>query len=242
MARMKGDDVMVTSPSVKTDVGLYWFGTIPATGLVDVVVQTVDLQKETGDYFRHEKVRPWDLWNVKTGADDARIWLGKCRYYQSLAVRGFIFPAWTDYVDQSIKEDMEKIRYPGAISPLRQSQVDAIVRSSYHHVLRFPNGADSYMKLGNHPQTVDLDANNKPERMTEEEWLRNKIVPAIRGDFSFDQYEDKYMAEFVYLRRLDADPRKTKREDYYNLVSRLNENFFESPPQSIAETYPQTTD
>lgn len=227
---------------------LVWYGTLPAPKVVDMCIGTRDKDSITRDYFRIEAQEAADLW---IGADNARTWVGKCRFHQSISVRGFVFNAFSASVERSgtNENEMSAAPFPGSVQIMKQKEIDRIVKSCCRHVVRFGAGNGDIYSLKNNNKTkiVDLDSVVKPASWTQEQWIAERQRIPMEGNV-FDSDTDVPVAEFVYLVPLEI-------QDFDSLHSatgvldvgacvahlpcqRLDRKFFTNPPKSVAEAFP----
>lgn len=228
---------------------LVWYGTLPAGQPVEMRVPTRERDPITREFYRIEKTEPYDLWN---NANDARVWVGKCRFFQSLAVRGFVFPAFSEAVQRGSTNENEisGVAFPGAVQIMKQQEIDRIVKSCYRHVVRFPAGNADIMSMRNHGQAkvLDLDHVAKPPTWTDAQWVAERQRIPMEGNV-FDADTDVPVAEFVYLHPIeiaDFDGLFTPKGSFdvgaclqYLPHQRLDRKFFGGPIKSVAEAFPQ---
>lgn len=228
---------------------LYWFGMLPATSEFPCEFQTRDRQ-ENGNYYQIRNSTSQAMWELP-----ARVWIGKCRFFQSLPVKGFNFPAFSEVIERqaTVSDETTRSAFPGGVKIMRPDEAKAIIKSAWRNVVRYGNFCDDIMSLKNASKggapkvrVLDLGANDEcPSGMSKEEFLSKRIQ--ISDDLSFDQYRDVYLAHFVYLMPVEAKIQEIVRDGVLDLGEavarlphqRLNTKFFSSPPQSLAEMYPQ---
>src|SRR3990167_7938296 len=81
--------------------GVYWFGALPATEPVPYQFPTRDPQGN-GQFFRVDSTSAYDLSEKQN-----RIWIGKCRYIQSLSIKGLVLPAFSEIPERQASLDSE---------------------------------------------------------------------------------------------------------------------------------------
>lgn len=243
----KGGSATDIAEAVGSKKRLVWFGTLPAPEPVDMRVPTRDKDPMTREYFTVKKCSPAELW---MNPDDARIWIGKCRFYQSLAVRGFVFPAFSEIIERraTIETEMSATPYPGSVQIMKDDEIARIAKSCFRHVVRYKAGKnDIYgLKNTNRTEVIDLDIVRKPAGWSDEQWVaeRQRIPMEIP---TFDADTDIPVAEFVYMVPLDI-PDFNALFDQMGVIDigacvsylpnkRLDREFFKSPPKSVAEMY-----
>lgn len=227
---------------------LWWFGTLPASVLCDYQNSVRERDPVTKDFFRIEKEDPADKWTNDT---DARVWTGKCRWYQSLAVKGFSFPAFTEIIERqaTIETEVSATPFPGAVEVLKRDAVIAVLRACWRRAVRYKAGNGDIMSLRNFHkvEVVDFDQGLKPDDMSEAEWIQNRQRLPVAAT-PFDADTDVHIAEFVYLVPIEADLKSLRNErgelNIAECVTRLphqriNRKFFHEPPLSVAEMYPE---
>lgn len=226
---------------------LYWFGALPASAPVPYQFPTRERQG-TGQFFKVENQSAYDLWEKQN-----RIWIGKCRFIQNLFVKGLSFPAFTEFVERqaTLDDEMSRTAFPGAVEIMRDEDIKAVIKSAWRHVVRYGKGNDDIMSLKNAAnggvspvRVINLDANE-----TDAQIPASDRRYAIGESLTFDPFKDKYMAEFVYLVKIEGDVRQF-RDANGNLslgacvdklpAKRLGPSFFSAPPASLAEMYPQS--
>lgn len=230
---------------------LCWLGALPATEPVEMINWTTRKNVGGRDYFDLIKADPWQCWEATAGIDEARQWVGKCRFFQNLDA-GITFPAFSEILERQATNENEATAtpYPGLITVLSRTQIQTAINKCYKTVVRFPQGVENRMKVQRNVQLVDLNCGQKPERMTDAEWrdyqLKNTVVPPT----VFNPDTDMHVAHFVYLIELDKAPSKLVRDmktdpsrwlpTAVQLLEhqRLTEAFFRNPPKSVADLYP----
>lgn len=232
---------------------LVWFGALPAEGPVEMMIPTRERSATTQDYHKIEKVDPADLWCHPGGIDEARIWVGKCRWFQTLGVRGFNFPAYSEVVERqaTIETEMVASPFPGAVTVMAAEEIEAVARSCWCHVIRFKSGnKDIYaLKHKRKLEAIDLDLVVKPAGWTEEQWIaeRQRIPMEVPR---FDPTHDVHVAHFVYLVPVAVSDLESLFDTRTGELDagaclphlphqRLDRKFFASPPISVAEAFPQ---
>lgn len=238
--KQKGDAAVA---EVETPEAFYHYGLLPAQGEV-----LFPMQEQGKRELTNEKFDAWRLWSaIDTGIEKGlSIFVAKARQWLGISVRGFHFPSVNEYVEMG-KESTSRVPYPGGASQLTPERVKAIVKACYRHIIRFPNGFASMNNPNSPSQLIDLDFGKKPENMTDPEWAAYKAHNVVPEQPRFNPKTDKYVAEFVYLTKIDksveeadfADYRKNPNKFHYQMVGPMTRKFFSDPPKSVAEVYPQ---
>lgn len=240
----------VEAPAKLAD-ALYWFGTLPATEPVDVMIPTRDKDSANKDYYKIEKHHPWALWNISTLGEEARLWVGKCRFFQSIGAGSLECPAFSEIVQRTAANEAElsRIPYPGKIATLARTDVAKIIKAAYRQIIRYPLGVENMMKLQRGVHKINLDCFAKPASWTDEQWHDHQMVHTVPSEPVFDASTDVYVAHFIYLVELDKasptlirqmrfEPEKHISEAIQFLPHMMiTENFFKDPPKSIAQMY-----
>lgn len=235
--------------SNKIKEGLYWFGMLPAQEKVEWKIPSKAENPTTGEYFEYTWLDPFDLWDRKSvfhnRQDTFRIFIGKCRHFNELAVTGFGFPHLSkaiSYEDGSVSS----VGFPGGVKLMTAEEVERVVYSCYDHYLHYPQGLDRLYNLQRGVQCRKKSLGQKPPGMTEEEWRLYKIQRPVDVAPAFDPKKDIEIAHFVYLVPLKHDWRKWDERAYHanpnsfhaEVAPPMNEAFYIEPPKSVAEMYP----
>jgi hypothetical protein len=250
MEQNDSGETIVIPEKPKTE-SLYWFGALPAPG--PVKVRTWKKEAAVGKRFDTlVTADPWALWEGMAIPDEtARIWVGKCRFFQSVDVHKMCFPAYSEIAERQAANEAEvtMTAYPGRIATLPRKTVEEGLRNCWQNVIRFPQGADSRMELQRGVEIIDLKLGHKPANISDADWSRQHIEKGFAAPEQFNEETDIPIAEFVYCVELDA-PAKLIRAMKADPVTtmpqviqlaphgRMTEDFFKNPPQSVAEMYP----
>lgn len=227
--KAKGPDYSqaVRLPMEKPEVevkSLYWFGMLPEAGKFKIKVISDKYDETIGDYIAEKETTSGELFNrVGRNGEDLRMWVGKCRGFQSLAVPGCSFVAWTDKVIRS-GDQFVSMPHPGGIAAFTQSQIDKIKYHCGRFVARVRN-TDQRKPVWH---IVNLDSGKPPETLTGNPDLdRVLVMPKI------PMAGDTPVANYVYMVKLDADP-TIKDDKYWGLYPTMDQ-FFKDPPPALAE-------
>ena len=234
------------------DKGLYWYGALPSSEPeLETIERTRDKQVETEDFFKVTKVNPVRLWLTNT---DARHWVGKCRFFQNLGVRGWNFPAFSEIIERGATIETESIAipYPGAVAVLKADEVERVVKACFRYAVRFRAGREYMHSLRNTGkcELIDLDLLKRPAGWTDAQWVAERQRIPMEAP-QFDPDTDVLMAEFVYLNRIAVsgsiyDLFDSKGNlDIGRCVTmlpnqRIDERFFSDPPKSVSSMYPRS--
>lgn len=227
--------------------GFWHFGLLPADGMVDWPVPVKNPTFRDAE-FRLEKFKPWDLWNNAGGMEKGlSIFVAKARQFLGLNVRGFHFPS-VNYAVEDNGVDISKTAYAGGVARLEGWRVKQVVESCYRHLVRFPQGVERFSDFAHHGVAcLDMAHGEKPAGWTDQEWAAYKRQYVIESPATFNPRTDKYVADFVYLYRLnvndaDVDPkdyRANANKVHVGMIGQISRKFFDAPPKSVAEMYPQ---
>jgi len=203
-----------------TATSLYWFGMLPATGTFKQKQSTREKDSQTNDYFTYVDVTSQQLWEGEVNQ-----WVGKCPWKQSLSVSGLSFDAFTETRLRAVGQDastLNKISWPGAITELEEDRFKHVIGQCYQNVIRMEDNVGKDINLNGPKRGTYMMLDSGVEKSTKEQ---------------FNPRTDTYFAHYVYIVKLEADPRKYDRSSYYSLAMPWNE-FFIDPPKSVAELYP----
>jgi hypothetical protein len=209
-----------TSFEEVTSTSLYWFGMLPAKQPFRIKKPCRDKDPKTGDYYTYMETTSQELWE-----GDVNQWIGKCPWKQSLSVNGLGFDAFTETLMRPVGtqgEILNKLSWPGAIQEMEDDKAKRAIENCYKNVMRIQNGLGKEINL-DQPRSYTMSENGI-EKVTKE---------------AFSPRTDTYFAHYVYLIKLEAKPDDYDRSTYYRLALSWDE-FFKSPPASIAEMYPRT--
>lgn len=233
---------------------LVWFGTLPASQQVDTYVPTKEADADTGLYYEIRKQHPHKMWSPDHGGP--RVWVGKCRAFQSIGVKGFVFPAFSEAVEFGASETRNvSAPFPGAVQIMTRVEIDRIVSSCNKFVVRYNDmmgNRDIYsVENSGNVSVLDLEQGDKHADMSEAEFIAARRNAPVDRVF-MNSIKDFYVSEFVYLVPIKIDDLesihkmngKKKILDVgaciqYLPNQRLDERFFTSPPKSVAEAFPQ---
>lgn len=227
--------------------GWYWFGMLPASEGVEWLVPDDKANSDGSERYRIDTLDAWRMWNRQEHINKSmRIWVGKCRQFSSIGIRGFTFPGYSEYVDPQEGETV-RIPFPGNAKRMRSPEAEMLIKNCYRSYIHFPTGVENIMKARSSAEIVDMDRAIKPPDMLNEMWQAQKHL--VSQPESFDTYHDKYVADFVYLvhlpnipwhpEGLDENEYRWKSNKFHqSIVPQLNQEFFKNPPISVAEMYP----
>lgn len=203
--------VEVAKPRVETK-SLYWCGTLPAEGVVELTVPASEYNEEMDGWVKRTKTTAAKLWKRK----DVRIWLGKCRQYQCIDA-GLAFVAWTEQVQVDRETGSRAtIPHPGSIVALTESEVDSVLKRVTRKVIR--DGKIVNLDQGSHPE---IDPNDPKTMPYTAELTRHP--------------GDRSVAEFVYMVKVKDNATDYNAADFYNYIPMSMDQFFENPPPMLAK-------
>lgn len=250
MAKAKEDTatVLLETPEVVIESGFWHFGLLPATTQVLFPVQ------EPG---KHEPtIKPigsaYEVWenpsdDVIVGLDKGiHLFIAKARQYSGISVTGLHFSTTSQHVEMDDKATSRSI-FPGGASWLDADQVKRVIHSCHRHIIRYPNGFARVDDPTQPTALINLDFGSRPKNMTEQEWSAYKVHNVVSEPFTYSAKTDRPVAEYVYLRKLEVglDPRdveayrKNPNRFHAQWIGGVSRSFFESPPKSVSEMYPQ---
>lgn len=224
--------------------GFYHMGLLPAGE--ETLFPVADRDK--AGKVTLKKIDAWKLWNDSEdvlGEKGISIFVAKARQFFGLTAGGFHFASTNEYVQMG-KDGASRSSFPGGVSHLTAEQVEAVVKACYRHILRFPNGIAKMDDPAQPVEEIDLDFGKKPEFMTNEEFVKAKNDgKAISASHKFNPKTDRYLADFVYLKKLNIDENDVDFEDYrknpnkfhIQWIGPVTKKFYTSPPKSISETF-----
>lgn len=204
-------EVTVAKPTVSKK-SLYWCGTLPAEGVVELTVPATEYNDDLDGWVKRIKTTADKLWRKK----DIRIWLGKCRHYQSLDA-GITFPAYREEIQIDHESGARAaITHPGDILALTDEEVSIIFEKTIRTVIR--NGKLYNLDQGKHGKIDASDPKTIP--------YTPELV-ALPGDHP--------VAEFVYMVKVKDDATKYNPEEFFKYIPMSMEQFFENPPPMLAK-------
>lgn len=229
------------------DEAFYHVGMLPAEG--DALFPVVE---KAGTPGRMKRFPAWTLWNSFDSVDGMRserglrMFVAKCRQFLGLTVTGMHFPSTNEFVEQT-QDSINRSPFPGGVAKLSKEQLTKIVKSCYRHIVRYANG---FAKMDDPTQAVEiinLDFGAKPDGMSDSEWSTYKAHNAVPQQPVFNAKTDKYVAEFVYIEKLDVEIEPGDMEDYrknpnrfhYQWIGPVKRSFFTEPPKSVAKMFPR---
>lgn len=207
-----------TSVEETPQTALYWYGMLPATGSFKIKRNTREKDPHTNDYYTYTEVTSQELWE---GAVNQ--WVGRCPWRQSLSINGLSFDAFTETLMRAVGQQggiLNRVSWPGMVSEFDEQRAKKIVADCYRNVMRVKDGLGKEINLG---QATSYT-----------------MAPDGRESYTAERYNprtDTYYAHYVYMVKLEANPLEYDASTYYRLAMQWNE-FFRSPPQSVAEAYP----
>lgn len=208
-----------TAPEEAPVTALYWYGMLPATGSFKIKKRTREKQSSTNDYFEYVDVNSQMLWEGEFSQ-----WIGKCPWKQSLSVNGHSFDAFTETLMRPVGAAaglLNRTSWPGAVSEMDPEKFKHVVDQCYKNVIRVErDGFGKDINL-NQPKSYTMTPQGEERVITE----------------AYNPRTDTYFAHYVYIVKLDTPPEKSDPSVYYRLAMQWNE-FFRTPPQSVAEMYP----
>lgn len=223
----------------------YHVGLLPATTPVVWPVQERDVIGATNKVIG----TPWEMWSnpeaVKV-TNGFPCFIAKARQYHVLDVRGMHFPGTSQYVEMG-PTSANRTNYAGDVVKLDGDTLKKVIASCYRYFLRYPNGFYKMDDPTTPVEIVNLDFGKKPEGFDEKSWIEYAAKNGAPERPKFQPKTDKPFAEFVYIRKLDAELQPTEMEDYrknprrfhHSWIGTPTRSFFESPPKSVSEMYPQ---
>ena len=240
MAKAKLDEGNETV--VEETEAFYHFGLLPATGKVTLWLPSKTEMKEEERAFN-----AYDLWNGgERGLGDVQMFTAKARQFNGLTVRGFHFHA-TSQSAVARGGEINRTDYPGQVVWMSPEKVQAIVKACHRAYIHWEDGGERRDDVRCKAYIYDMDWSKRPEWMTDEEWAADRKLGAKDRVPAFNPREDKLVAEFVYITRLDYDRSKLDRKEYRHnpnkyhaqMVPSFSRDWFENPPKSVAEMYPE---
>jgi hypothetical protein len=197
---------------------LYWCGMLPAQGTFKLKKPTREKDSQTNDYFTWIDVTSQELWESEVNQ-----WVGRCRWKQSLSVNGFSFDAFTETLMRQVGtpgDNLSRHSWPGAIIELDEDRFKHIVEQCYRNVIRLKNGMGHEICI-DQPKSYMMRQDGSETSIKE----------------GYNSRTDTFVAHYVYAMKVDVDPQQFDRDTYYRLAFAWDE-FFKTPPQSVAEMYP----
>lgn len=199
---------------------LYWFGMLPAQGSFKLKKPSREKDPQTNDYFTYVDVTSRELWE-----SDVNQWVGRCRWKQSLSVNGMAFDAFTETIIQQVggagsPTGLNKLSWPGAVAEIDDERFKHIIDQCYKNVIRMKDGVGRELHV-EQPKSYMMFPNGTEKSSPE----------------GYNPRTDTYFAHYVYMLKLEADPREYDKETFYRLAYSWDE-FFKEPPLSVAEMYP----
>lgn len=225
--------------------GYYHVGMLPTDKPVKWLVQekgnTEPTLKEVGSF--------WQVWQKapnEVGKELRGVFVAKARQYLGLSVTGCHFPSVNQYVD-STQEGVSRTSFFGGVAWFDEAQLKRVIRSCYDHVIRWTNGFSKIDDPRAQTRLIDLTIGAKPSNMTDQEWSEYKRVREVPQQEKFNPKTDKFVADFVYIRKLDAvlDPQdaedyaKNPNKFHLGWVGAPSRSFWTDPYKSVSEMYPQ---
>lgn len=239
MARTSDGASILTESPKKTEFvdGFYHYGMLPASNPVEFDVPDHERQfGQHNDFTKTIKLHPFQLWNGM--ADGISIYVTKAKKFDTLGVRGFLFPSISRGMEQK-GPDLSIIPYAGQIAWLRAEKVKQIIESCFKHFIRYE---------GQSATVYDMEHGKRPAGVDEIEWRRFSANGSMACP-DFDSFTDKYIADFVYLYRMQDAEKEIDRisKDYTSnpnkhhatIAPSVNQKWFDSPMKSVSEMYPQ---
>jgi hypothetical protein len=218
----------------------YHLGLLPATGPVTLFKPAL----QTG-VLEEVKYNPYDLWN---GAYEQGmpIFAAKARQFNGLRVRDWHFHATGQAVVHRGPTQTDHTDYPGGVAWMSASRAESIAKSCHEVFIRWVNGISTMGNPSAKTIVWDMAHGKRPADMPDEEWkefLKHKREQCP----PFNPRTDKFVSEFVYIRKLDFDRSRLDETEYaqnpnrfhVQMVGGFTRDWFESPPRSVAEVYPQ---
>jgi len=242
MVKAKESEGTSVLDSVEED-AFYHVGLVPATG--DALF--VDPEKSDSSLKRMDAWRLWSSPESLKLEKGFNFFIAKIRQFLGLSVRGFHFPSTSEYVEMS-KTGASRMPFAGGVAKLSPDALKAVIKSCYRHIVRFRNGFERMDDPTQPVEIIDLDfGTSAGTGMSESEFSAYKIQHPTVAPAKFNPKTDKYIAEFVYIKKLDVtlDPAdyegytKNSNRFHYQWVGPVKRDFFEVPPKSVLETYPQ---
>lgn len=244
MAKTKDDQTAVIDP-VDTGESFYHVGLLPA--VKDVLFP---VYKE-GEREVSMKVigTPWDAWSKGKAIGLNRgmnLFVAKARQWLGISVHGFHFPSTNEYVEMG-EDNTTRATFPGGVAKMDDERLKQVVKACYRTVIRYRNGFSKMDDPTSQTELIDLETGKKPESMTDAEWSAYKAHNTVPVVPVFNPKTDKYVAEFVYITKLDKQLSSDDLEDYaknpnrfhFQFVGPVKRDFFTDPPKSVAEQYPK---
>ena len=230
---------------------LYWFGALPARGKRKVTIpekaSDVSLDDASTLFNGMGELTAFQMWFPRTWVTNSSVkfpsrWMGECPWYQNIGARGIEFVAFSQQVmsDPTNEAETIAVSWPGSVAKFTDEQIEAILKSVRNHAYRpFSNksGAEVIDYTFGH-----LDGCEGGLKCTCRE-IEMKMSDAARqgGDYKsfvparrIKQRGDVPMADFVYLRRLEADI-ATSPSEYPSLVPGF-EGFLKNPPPALSKS------
>lgn len=147
---------------------LYWYGTLPAPGK--------GLNGKT----------PVENWMREDGMS---LWTGKCEWFQNIAIRGIVFPAFTGTSQRSPVQSPNQpisngITMAGTVGEFTEQEVKEILFNADHHMVRGPIN---------------------PERPETAQIYRLIEVPEGSGKFAHESQNPEFQTHFKTEYNSDTD-------------------------------------
>ena len=227
---------------------LCWYGMLPATSPIPFPIPTAEVDDTTGEYYKLVEYHPLDLWTGRAGKfKGERIFTPRLRAYNACGAGGLAFNAFSEHV---LEYGGQTVRhpFPGECRVMSDSQIRQAVEGIRAHFVRFKLGVEEQNAVTHHQNVEiwDTRLGAKPAEFTDAQWERYRVDRAIDKCPEMTEDTDLPLADYLYLVKLDADwnswPKSEFLRDphgYYKRVVPSMEEFFQKPPLSISEMYPQ---
>ena len=235
--------------------GFYHMGLLPHPGKALFPVPDPQNRGE----MTNKEVDPWECWSnsKKTLSEKGiRLFIAKARQFFGLTINAHVpgarkttggahFPSTNEYVEMG-EEVTSRIAFPGGVMRLTAEEAKAVVKACFTHIIRYQNSVEDMAEPTARVEEIDLNFGKKPDFMTDEEYSKAKADDkAIVEDYKFSPKTDKYVADFVYFKKLEVDIdsidpneyRKNPNKYNFGFVGTVTKSFFKSPPKSVAEMY-----
>lgn len=249
MARPKKEEAAKTDilERVPTDKAIWWYGMLPAEGPVEMELSTNEEDPETGRFVKRVEMDPLRLWHgTRSGPlKEGEIFIPKLRAKNAVGAGGIAFNSYSAHVMQTAAQANYQW-FPGGCQAMTDAEAKRAIEGIRAHFVRFSLGIESRNAINCGAEVWDTRLGKKPPHYSPRQWEEEQRLASPPQCPDFDKYTDIWLDEFVYLVKLDVDWRKWPSDDflrdphaYYKQVTPSMEEFFQHPPESVADMHPR---
>ena len=233
----------------KKQQAIYWSGALPAIGKATILVSAKENNPRFRDFVEEKSVTAAEMWQP-LDTDTPQQWVGKCKQEMGIplcdiAIHRHVFRAYSTRPETHGDGNAAELIYPkwpGGICVYTEDQAEEVIRLSNKHFLRRgPNSQPQWEDAG-----AAIGRQNPSDPQT---------IPHPPDLPSFDEsLGDRWVSEFVYFVKVrDLKPGESKArimgdpslpashspltEQYAVAPVKTFEDFFSTPPASIADMY-----